>query len=809
MAIDYKLDDLGWFEFEQLVQALVKARLGMGVEAWGGRGDWGRDAYFNGKLRYPTTDEIDGLFVFQCKFVESANAAGAKPEKAILGAVQNECGRIRFRLKVRKWTAPPRCYGLFTNAPFTPELREAVRTQLAKVLPQTHISVHDGGDVCQWLRLSPEIVRGFPQMLSLRDLQELLRDVVHSDIITRSQTAISLARAHAGVFVPTSAYHSARDKLTKHGFVILEGPPEMGKTTIGRIIALSQIVSEWEAIECRSPTDVLKTYRHDNRQVFVADDFFGRTEYEPMRVSEWQSELAHILPLLGRTHWLILTCRAHLLEMAKANLDVAGQNDRFPSVGEVVVNAGDLTPVEKARILYRHAKAAVLTRSAKEIVKKHVTMIVNDRHFTPERARRLVAEYIPEWTGEENLSEDNIVPRILEALSNPTKQMRVSFRTLPPCHRWMLFALLEADHSRSFSGTGHDELQARYDALCPPDVQQPHKRVLDELTEAFVRKSSGLFADDPGQIHWIHPSCRDLAIDELSKDTRDRQRFLTNCSDVGLALATSLAGGAEGQRQLPLLQTEGDWRGFAIRAKEIVQENVRALCVIWKSFQALKDRADMEPALQKAAMRFAGVMKDDLFAIAVQALGKRGYSNPESLNAFFEMCTELRISPDIDLAGAWAVCMEDVAAWVDGTHVIWQDDAVPERVAEFLSILNEHHPAFFESEEHCHQLKVALGDILQRTTQENKWAYGNPESKDEASERADGFENLQESLEKMADLPFWTEEQRKSLGECAVRFSADADALREGFSPEPDDDDTEYEPPTSDRVNINDLFRDL
>src|SRR3954471_13232430 len=97
--MDYRLDDLGWFEFEQLVQTLAKVRLGMGVEAWGGRGDWGRDAYFAGSLRYPTNDETSGPFVLQSKFVESANAAGAKPEKLILAAVRKECAKIRTNLE--------------------------------------------------------------------------------------------------------------------------------------------------------------------------------------------------------------------------------------------------------------------------------------------------------------------------------------------------------------------------------------------------------------------------------------------------------------------------------------------------------------------------------------------------------------------------------------------------------------------------------------------------------------------------------------------------------------------------------------
>jgi tetratricopeptide (TPR) repeat protein len=164
--IDYKLDDLGWSEFEHLIQTVLKARLGLGVEAWGRRGDWGRDAYFEGKLRYPGKEETDGAFVFQCKFVENANAAGAKPEKLLIGAVQKECAKIGKNLKSGKWNKAPNCYGFFTNAPCAATLRESLRASLHKVLPGAHISIHDGGDVCRWLRLSPEIVESFPQLRS-------------------------------------------------------------------------------------------------------------------------------------------------------------------------------------------------------------------------------------------------------------------------------------------------------------------------------------------------------------------------------------------------------------------------------------------------------------------------------------------------------------------------------------------------------------------------------------------------------------------------------------------------------------------
>jgi len=69
--IRYKLDQLGWFQFEWLIQALLKAELGLGVQSWGGsHGDWGRDAYSLGPLAFPARDSAtEGPFVFQAKFV--------------------------------------------------------------------------------------------------------------------------------------------------------------------------------------------------------------------------------------------------------------------------------------------------------------------------------------------------------------------------------------------------------------------------------------------------------------------------------------------------------------------------------------------------------------------------------------------------------------------------------------------------------------------------------------------------------------------------------------------------------------------
>lgn len=196
--LQYKLDDLGWSGFEQLIQTLLKVRLGLGVEAWGGHGDWGRDAYFEGVLNYPTKSKTRGPFLFQCKFVEGANAAGAKPEKAVLDALRKECDRIRRNLAPGgRWANRPRCYALFSNAPLTPSLRKKVTQMLSTVLSGCKVRIHNGHDVCSWLNLSREVVLSFPQIGqhgSLENIRAKLRQAHDLEFRFKTREADELYR---------------------------------------------------------------------------------------------------------------------------------------------------------------------------------------------------------------------------------------------------------------------------------------------------------------------------------------------------------------------------------------------------------------------------------------------------------------------------------------------------------------------------------------------------------------------------------------------------------------------------------------
>ena len=238
----------------------------------------------------------------------------------------------------------------------------------------------------------------------------------------------------ARIFVPTRAYHRTVDVLERHGFAVLTGPPEMGKTAIARIVGLARQTAGWEVQECLHPEDVLARRDPARPQVFIADDAFGSTEYRPDAAERWARDLPEVLRATDERHWLIWTSRPAPLRAGLHRVQQERGSERFPSPAQVQVDAGALDTDEKASILFRHAKAAGLDRHQREWLRTHGERIVDHPHFTPERIRRLIAGgelYGDPW-------------RVLEAqLTTPTEAMAASLAALEPEHRALLVAMLD------------------------------------------------------------------------------------------------------------------------------------------------------------------------------------------------------------------------------------------------------------------------------------------------------------------------------------------------------------------------------
>jgi hypothetical protein len=788
----YELDKLGWYEFEHLCQTLLKHKLGLGVEAWGGTKDWGRDAYYLERLKYPTEQIKDGPFLFQCKFVNGANSAGAEVEKPILSAIHQECAAIKRRLSIKKWKIPPKVYTFLTNATLTGTVRSRIEENVRAVLPDSIILSQGGDDICALIDLTTGIARRFPQILSLKDLGILLSDCVNKDILNRSEAAIEEAKEISKVFVPTEAYSKALSVLQEFHYVVLEGPPEVGKTAIGRMISLSYIPEGWEVIECRVPDDFLQKFSRDERQIFVADDSFGRTEYNPERVSHWQDDLPSILRKINNHHLLIMTSRKHLLEMAREKIDVPGANKDFPLPAEVLVDVSHLTPLDKTLMLYKHMKNASLTKAQKVFVRGLAKQIVEHTGFTPERIRELALK---------TKANSCTLSLIEETLTNPTGRMSKTYRELPVAHKWFMISVLLNPYS--FSPNSIEKIKRLYEILCPSEEMLNFDKIKTQLSEAFIKlviiypkvHKSYEF------IEWVHPSCGDMVSIELSDNPKDRIHFLTQCDVSGLKYAVSVGGGYKGLTILPLLKNPKDWEIFKTRCKN--EWNTELLNNISDSIQQLTKSAKhhKEKELLKDVLR-------EVTTNAIERVNSKGGSGKELLTILeiIKLYSNIQL-PIVAYKRPWLKSTDSAIKLLEADYLEWHKCA---DLSIFISLSKDimnYDPHCFDDVEIQNKWQSFIETLFIRGENESSYIYDDDPAL--AEELYESYDSTKRLFEEVSNIIESEEESTK-----CKRISDNFEALREDISEylphEPDydrDDDFSYHNP--DEYSVEEIFKDL
>lgn len=798
----YQLDDLGWYQFESLVQALLKAELGIGVESWGGQRDYGIDAYIDNPLFFPTSASAsDGPFIFQVKFIENANAKGSQPASTVRNAVANELSRIRKRVKEMTWENPKH-YVFVTNAPVNSSDRRKHKTTISETLKDTTPHFMDGSDVSDLLDNNPNLRKAFPQLLSLRDIDTMLSCVVNRHILEASEASIAITKDYSSAFVPTTTYFRAWDALKKHSFCVLEGPPEMGKTATAWMIGLTQLTGDWQLISCDSPDDFYSVFSGKDAQIFIADDAFGRTEYDPSRGALWERHLHRIIPRLDKKHWLIWTSRRHILERAVRKMDLQGRAANYPSPASVIVDASRLSIEEKALILYRHAKFAKLDEAAKTIVKTHALPIVRNKAFTPERIRRFIQESLPDLvtTFKDTENEDELTVQVLDSIRHPTTRMRKTFDALSASHKWCLLSLLEIEGLATL-----DKLESLFVRREIKSGRLPFRQVIEELNEAFVSVKNLENPKLKGIVDWIHPSYRDLVIDELTNDPDLRRGFLRTMSLEGLKLAISELGGESGEREIPLLLEPEDFGIFEERCVKVVkkssQVSIQGLLEVFLDFLD-RDHDDRRQKILSDIIRIILIQVSELWSENDEVI------DPDMLHTFCSATA--KIYPLIklpDLLPTWQFIENQFRVHL--ADVIVGEYTDPDLLQPFLrliEVIKMFDPRFLLGVGFPANIQGEMKEFLETLDCyeiDDQWLDEGFEYRNEAENMA----SLAEIAREVAShYPFLYSRGREISERLDVRSLAfEEEALLLEY--EPDEDDRDWDMPLS--FDVPALFQDL
>ncbi len=551
----YDLSALGWLLFQQLCAGWLEQVVGVEPGWWIGSAD--RHRYVVLESGLPATAAREELPAPTMVATAWSRAASRDRPDSIEGTLAHAWDAARL---ARRHDPPIRSLLVLTDLP-AGHARSSI-DRMAGPPPDGEdelVPVHVLGARALGAAVDEhaELRLRHPYVLGVRRGGPLLPEQALRD----STFDLDAARALARVFVPTGPYVRALSVLREHGFCVLTGPPEMGKTAAARAVGLALMSSGWEVHECTRPEQVTERLRPERRQLFVADDAFGSTEYRPESAERWARTLPEILRATDERHWLVWTSRPTPLKAGLRALHRERGAERFPAPAEVHVDAANLDPAEKALILLRHAKAADLDGSALGIVRREGAEIVDHRHFTPERIRRFVRTRLPRLAVAGSGLEE-VRAAVHREIENPTEAMAASYLALGESQRAVLVAMLDCPpgvvSERELAGAARRHAPAGLDRA-PSDL-------LDRLADHFLRMPA------PTAVSWVHPSWRDLVIAQLAGDLSARGRFLSSCGHHGVLLALSTAGGASGARRLPLLTTDADWDALADHLPEVVRE---------------------------------------------------------------------------------------------------------------------------------------------------------------------------------------------------------------------------------------------
>jgi len=503
---------------------------------------------------------------------------------------------------------------------------------------------------------------------------------------------------------------------------------------------------------------------------------------------------------VDRKHWLVWTTRKHILARALKEMDLTGRASDFPSPAELTVTADGLTVEEKALILYRHARASSLDDTARRIVKDNCADIVRDDHFTPERIRRFVTERLPELCTSgtsRGFSDEELKAEVKEAIRNPTKRMQTAFRRLPEDHKWILIALLESENSAATNS-----VKSTFDSHRATTSDASFAEGLDDLTGTFIKVARRAGSADQ-YIDWIHPSYRDLVIDELARDLEMQVDFLRAASIQGIKLALSQGGGSGGTRSLPFLGRDTCWRALTERCLSLAA-NGDEECLVGV-LRAIVEAVSVQSSGSSVRGRLASTLRavcDTVFESCV--------SSTSASLTYLDAARLLDPPPRLlDLTALWRSESVALGDSFDPTSVL--DPDIVKTWVLVTNALLEFDPGILETADTRVELRRLYEGLLSAIEYdvEGEACFEKPSH---ATDEADRLGSISRSIEILSELPCTNREMEEKV--LSDLWSKEEQYREEGRAGDGDhydylrDDDDERRSSFS-AFDIDGLFDDL
>ena len=485
----YDLKQLSSRDFEELTRDLLQAEWNVTLEAFRVGRDQGID------LRHLPAE--GGATIVQCKHYAVSGYA-----KLHTHLKNNEVDKVR-KLK-------PARYVLVTSVELTDNNKKTLKEQFSPFI-LTPKDIYGAQDIEGLLQRHPAVLRSnFKLWLTST---EILERVLHNAERCRTEFEVKRVMAKLPIFVQSASYPRALEILDKTGLVVISGVPGIGKTTLAEILLYTHLEQGYEPVVIENDLrEGKRLFNSTRRQIFYFDDFLGQTFMGEGRFPGGMNNdvsLVIFVEMIKATKKsrFILTTREHLLQGARAVSERLRHSVLMDS--RCLLDLGDYSKGQRARILYNHLYFSDLPREYKEQMLKEdfFLAVIAHEHFNP----RLV-EWISSAARLKNVVAAEYQPHVTKLLAHPQEIWSHAFNhQISLASRNLLFVL----YSKGWPNLSEVEsawkslnaLTARkYScSILPKDYQS----ALKELDNAFVEYEGG-------RVRFLNPSVREMVGAEIA-----------------------------------------------------------------------------------------------------------------------------------------------------------------------------------------------------------------------------------------------------------------------------------------------------
>ena len=217
-----RLDELGWLQFERLCELVLEADAGVDPARWEGSADATAARRVRRRAAHRRAATLAPPVLIRCLWLRDATA-----RIAALGDPQARAVGVALGRHVRQPPARARAAAGEHVVYGEAELLEAIR------------------------RLPGAAAAAAVRALARRAAPPDAGGARALDVRRRGR-----ARARARLRADAGLERALSRRCKAHNFLVLTGPPEMGKTAIARMLGLALLTEGWEVHECTRPEQV-------------------------------------------------------------------------------------------------------------------------------------------------------------------------------------------------------------------------------------------------------------------------------------------------------------------------------------------------------------------------------------------------------------------------------------------------------------------------------------------------------------------------------------------------------------------------